>query len=325
MNAHFSISHENKHMTYTQKISFYTLFSLLIHLCVFLILSEISSKVVVTSYSSMTKPIKIEFVKREQKERIKKLVEVIEHSDESPSNTENIAEFNSISSAPVKKEGDLSGPSLLEESKVETLGSEKKETQVANIIPQPEKQSITKYEPTILKKKEPSRPDVLPVEKEKTTIQKQEIDLEEEKVLAKDEKTEKVLESPQYLGDTFQKPQGKLYNQVKKEGVLGFEALQDQLAPYLKEIQKKVEKYWLHYLLTRYSGTKSTEVIIDCEINSKGKIVRIDIIGKPDDALFAGICKQALQKSEPFSPFPFQVPDIYQNKNLQIRWTFRFL
>ncbi len=318
------ITQNKRQMTYTKKMAFFVLLSVIAHLCILSIFTKIPSYKGITLHIPEVKTINIEFVKQEQQKSVKKLVEVVEPPDEIPTKTENIGEFNSISSGPVKKEGDTPGPPLIENEKIETLGSENQKIQVANVIPTPEKQSKIKPEDVIRKKKESSNIDVIQKEQSKTIPQKQEEPPKEGKTLINKESLEKIVE-PEYSANTFNKPQGKIYNQVKKEGLLGFEALQDQLAPYLKEIQRRVEKYWIHYLLTRYSGTKPTEVLIDCEISPDGKIVKIDIIGNPEDPLFASICKQSLQKSAPFSPFPFKVPDIYQNKNLQIRWTFSFM
>ncbi|HOV34212.1 MAG TPA: TonB C-terminal domain-containing protein [Candidatus Hydrogenedens sp.] len=308
-------------------MSIYIFISLVIHLILLTILMRVPVLAKSPSFIVSPKPIRVEFVKQEQQKTVKKLVEVTTPSDEAPTNTENIAEFNSLASGPEKKDGDQPGPSFTEESNFETLGSPPQQTQLANVIPQP------KYLPAKEPKEKTSKKEEVPKllnneesGEEKAMSKKEEV----ASVMLKNEspkenEDEQQPTQPEYLMGSIQKPQGKLYNQVKKEGILGFEAIQDQLAPYLREIQKKVEQHWIHYLLTRYSGTKPTEVVIDCEINSEGQIVKIEIVNNPDDPLYAGICKQALQKSAPFSPFPFQAPDIYKNKNLQIRWTFNFM
>ncbi len=315
------IGSNTHHQNYFKKMSVYLFFSIVFHLCFLFIMTKIQLNSGVSPYLPQTRPIRIDFVKPE--ETRKKLVEVAEPTEEKPESTENIAEFNAVASGPEKMKGDIPGPPLPEESNIEKVGSENKQMQVANVNPPTKKEPIKKQKTTPEKRESPvlDKPES---EKTKSELAKQELERkEQEMMIAKEEP--KDISQPDYLSNALQKHQGKIYNQVKREGILGFEALQDQLAPYLREIQRKVEKYWLHYLLTRYSGTKPTEVVIDCEINSEGKIVRIDIIGKPDDPLFAGICKQALQVSAPFSPFPFKVPDIYRNKNLQIRWTFSFM
>ena len=312
---------------YKKRMCICIFISLIIHLILLTILTRVSVIVKAPSFTVSSQPIKIEFVKQEQQKTFKKLVEVTTPSDEVPTNTENIAEFNSVSSGPEKKEGDQPGPPLMEESKFETLGSHPQQTLLANVTPQ------SKSPQAINTNNKPSKKEEVPEVLSNINKKEEKVMLKKEEVasvivgneLPKENKNEQQIAQPEHLIGSIQKPQGKLYNQVKKEGLLGFEAIQDQLAPYLREIQRKVEQHWIHYLLTRYSGTKPTEVVIDCEINSEGQIVKIEVVNEPNDLLYVGICKQALQKSSPFLPFPFQVPDIYQNKNLQIRWTFNFM
>jgi hypothetical protein len=40
---------------------------------------------------------------------------------------------------------------------------------------------------------------------------------------------------------------------------------------------------------------------------------------------YAPLCREAIEKAAPFSAFPFKVPEIYRDENLEIRWTFSFL
>jgi hypothetical protein len=118
---------------------------------------------------------------------------------------------------------------------------------------------------------------------------------------------------------------GRLLNEVKREGFTNFEAIQDEIAPYLREIRNRVEKRWIEGLVTRYSGTQPTKAVIDCQISPDGRLVSAEIVGVPEDPLYAALCQRALQRAAPFGPFPFQVPDVYRNQNLEIRWTFSFL
>ncbi len=118
---------------------------------------------------------------------------------------------------------------------------------------------------------------------------------------------------------------GRLYDKVNTLGFPGFEASKDQVAPYLHEVRRRVEKRWNAMLLTRYSGTSPTEVVIDCAIAPDGTLARVEIVGEPKDRVYAALCKDAVEKAGPFKPFPFTVPDMYRNRNLEIRWTFSFL
>lgn len=118
---------------------------------------------------------------------------------------------------------------------------------------------------------------------------------------------------------------GRNYRGVEKLGVQGFEALQDQIAPYLKNVEDAVERRWREALLTKYKGSKAVQVQIDCEIGADGRIVSLKVNGTPDDRVYAALCKEAIEKAGPFGPFPFAVPEVYRNRNLEIRWSFNFL
>jgi len=118
---------------------------------------------------------------------------------------------------------------------------------------------------------------------------------------------------------------GRLHDLVKKEGLTSYEALQDQIAPYLQEVRRHVERQWNAALLTRYSGTSPREVVIDCAIRPDGELAYVRIVGPQSDRIYAALCKDAIEKAAPFRPFPFRVPEMYRSRNLEIRWTFSFL
>ncbi len=112
---------------------------------------------------------------------------------------------------------------------------------------------------------------------------------------------------------------------IDRVGQTNFSAIEDKMAPYLKAIRKRVEQRWLGALLTRYSGTSPTEAEVYCEIAPDGRLVTAMINGKPVDLVFAAICRRSIEEAGPFGPFTFEVPDIYRDKNLEIRWSFQFL
>jgi len=118
---------------------------------------------------------------------------------------------------------------------------------------------------------------------------------------------------------------GRLHDLVKKEGLTSYEALQDQIAPYLQEVRRHVERQWNAALLTRYSGTSPREVVIDCAIRPDGELAYVRIVGPQSDRIYAALCKDAIEKAAPFRRFPFRVPEMYRSRNLEIRWTFSFL
>ena len=112
---------------------------------------------------------------------------------------------------------------------------------------------------------------------------------------------------------------------VSKQGQTNFDAIQSEIAPYLKHVRERVEQQWNQMLYTRYSGTSPVKAVIDCAINAEGELVSVNVVGTDNDKLYSALCRDAVQRAGPFGPFPFEVPDIYRGKNLEIRWTFSFL
>lgn len=118
---------------------------------------------------------------------------------------------------------------------------------------------------------------------------------------------------------------GRVQGGVKRTGLLSFEAMESEIAPYLKEIRQRVERNWRTALHVRYSGTSRTRAVVDCAIGPDGHIIAVQIVEAGDSATFAPLCKQAIENAGPFGPFPFKVPEVYRSQNLEIRWTFSFL
>jgi hypothetical protein len=110
-----------------------------------------------------------------------------------------------------------------------------------------------------------------------------------------------------------------------KQGITNFQAIQSEIAPYLKHVRAQVEREWNEMLYTRYSGTSPVKAVIDCAISPSGELISVSAVGTPNDRLYSALCRDAVQRAGPFGPFPFAVPDIYRDKNLEIRWTFSFL
>ena len=112
---------------------------------------------------------------------------------------------------------------------------------------------------------------------------------------------------------------------VDRIGQTNFEAIEDEMGPYLLRIRRMVQQSWLSVLLTKYSGTSPTEAEIYCAIAPDGKVISVSIVGAPQDRLFAYLCKYAIEQAGPFGAFTFEVPEMYRNKNLEIHWSFEFL
>ena len=132
-------------------------------------------------------------------------------------------------------------------------------------------------------------------------------------------------EAPPMPEHTLGKTQTEAPGGVASQGFLSFEAKQSEFAPYLREVRDRVEKRWKALMHVRYSGVSTAQAVVDCAISPDGKLDRVAIIDAGSSATFAGLCKQAIEQAGPFGAFPFQVPAVYQSRNIEIRWTFSFL
>ncbi|HQE82623.1 MAG TPA: TonB C-terminal domain-containing protein [Candidatus Hydrogenedentes bacterium] len=124
-----------------------------------------------------------------------------------------------------------------------------------------------------------------------------------------------------HVGISKSRPDGA----AEGKGFVGFEAMEHELGPYLKEVRDRVERNWRAALEMRFSGVARTKAVLECAINSQGKLVYVKIVESGDSPTFAMLCKQSIEKAAPFPRFPFDVPAIYRTQNLEIRWTFSYL
>lgn len=112
---------------------------------------------------------------------------------------------------------------------------------------------------------------------------------------------------------------------AKSKGFLSFEAKRHEFAPYLRQVRERVEARWRDALLSRYSGAGPAKAVIDCSISPDGHLVELTVVDPGDSLTYAPVCMAAIRESAPFPPFPFEVPAVYRNKNLEIRWTFSLM
>ncbi len=172
--------------------------------------------------------------------------------------------------------------------------------------PEPDKPTPPKQAVQAIKEPSPPKPEAAPEQTEPERIQ-----------MAKAEPSD----APAEEGQT----RGRVDGGVKGEGFLSFEAMESDFAPYLREVRNRVERRWKALIQLRYSGSSTTKAVVDCAIDSSGRLVHVHVVEAGDSASYAGLCKEAIEEAGPFPPFPFKVPEVYRDKNLEIRWTFSFL
>lgn len=119
--------------------------------------------------------------------------------------------------------------------------------------------------------------------------------------------------------------QSKVEGGVKSKGFLSFEAMESDFAPYLRTIRDRVERRWKALITMRYTGASATKAVLDCAITPEGTLHAVTVVEPGGSATFAGLCKQAIEQAAPFGPYPFSIPEVYRNQNIEIRWTFTYL
>lgn len=108
-------------------------------------------------------------------------------------------------------------------------------------------------------------------------------------------------------------------------GFTSFEAKQHELGAYMLEVRTHVEREWRTALATRYPGVGPARALLDCSIRPDGTLEYVRIADGGNSPGFATLCKAAVERaSRQFPPFPFEVPEIYRSKNLEVRWLFQY-
>ena len=108
--------------------------------------------------------------------------------------------------------------------------------------------------------------------------------------------------APRPPAERPKRSRGSLDSEVKNLGFTNFEAIQDEIAPYLLEIRKYVERRWIEMLLTRYSGTKPALAVIDCAIRPDGVIESTATVGNAEDPGLRGPVPPGHRARRPLPP-----------------------
>lgn len=251
----------------------------------------------------------------------KQFVDTLTPSNESPDpSTDLISDKNSKAADMSDGEGTRPAPHFDTPSDYDDLGGTSS-TLVQPVAPRtlPQEQSPQKPSEKETPKPNPPKEDkpaplkaVEPVEPEETAPPEERFDMA---------KAEVPPELPTHEGQ----PKGRVDGGVKSDGFMSFEAMQDDFAPYFKEVRNRVEKRWRRALHMKYSGASKTKAVVDCAIRPDGTLAYVTIVEGGSSATYAMVCKEAIEGAGPFPPFPFSVPEIYRTKNLEIRWTFSFM
>lgn len=280
-------------------------------------------------------PLVVNLQPREAQER-KRLIEPAVPSTELPDDTDLIAESNAQAQDTQDSQGDELTPDLPEIAEFDRLGGQPSPSpELIPVAPQPPAaDETTDDEPADDKVTVEPEPELAPIDLAKRESTREPAEDAEQEQADVPKETTPALPQPFDMaradsipipGPDDGAPRARKPGGVEAEGFANFEAKQHEMAPYLKTIREKVEREWRAALQMRYTGTTPTKAVIQCDINSKGEIVNVEIVEPGSSVSYGPLCKDAIQRAGPFGPFPFDVPAIYQNQNLEIRWTFSFM
>lgn len=111
------------------------------------------------------------------------------------------------------------------------------------------------------------------------------------------------------------------------EGPLTFETQVHKIGPYFKQIKKKIENYWLRYLIFRYQNTapQESEVVVSFKILPSGEVTEVKILEYSGDELFRDFCVASITNTAPFPPLPEKLEEeLKKEGGLNIVFTFRY-
>lgn len=263
----------------------------------------------------------------EDERMIRQVVASITPADAPPEDARLIARENTMAADQQLRDGEQPGPAAEVEARVETLARTAAEPQPVAPPPAPPPEqdaaSLPEPRPTTEATPTPARPEtpqvaaIPPAPEVEQSVRPPQV---ERMQMAQ---AKPVAETPRQ--DAPSKSRGALNNRVINKGFASYEAIQDEAAAYLEQVKARVEKEWREALLLRYSGVLPRSVNVDCEIAADGRLVSVTYAETPEDRLFGSICLDAIRRAGPFPPFNFEVPEIYRNQNLEIRWHFNFL
>lgn len=131
------------------------------------------------------------------------------------------------------------------------------------------------------------------------------------------EKSEDFVSLPEVTEDIFS---------TKYKGELIFETSYHKMGPYFKELKKKIQVYWLSYLLFKYPNTapEDSETTVAFKILPSGEVDSIEVVEYSGDEIFRDFCVATINNTAPYSPLPEEVVEEMEKEALEVVFTFRF-
>ena len=205
-------------------------------------------------------------------------------------------------------------------------------------VEQPEESTEPIEEPTPEPEPEPE-PETLPEDMDgELAIAREEVETQEEEESAAEEvqpaepqpeeRFEVAQATPPPVPETFVQDvrtgRTRENGGTDRNGDLNFEARQHVLGEYMLGVRRKVERSWRSAVRIKYANVRHAETRVKLSIRPDGTIASVEIVDQGTSFSFAALSREAVQQAGPFEPLPFDVPEIYRSRNLEITWRFTY-
>ncbi len=312
-------------MNYSRRLTLAAILSIMLH-AILLVTGRFSTDQDIIAKTGQPDPIVLNLQPPAPSEK-KQLVETHTATDLPVEQTDLISDRNAKAQDLSEVEGRRPAPHVDQPAEFDDPGAPPPSPQVTAMPPPPplprDKEEKPEAEPKPARTVAP--PESISDAGTRKSEEEQQQDEQEEEPIMMAQALPPQPPQPPTESEHAKRPRGRIEGGIKRKGIMGFEAMEDEIAPYLLEIRRRVERQWRSALGIRYSGTSPTKAVVDCAISPAGEILHATIVESGSSALFSLICRESIEKAGPFGAFPFEVPDLYRSENLEIAWTFRFL
>jgi len=113
---------------------------------------------------------------------------------------------------------------------------------------------------------------------------------------------------------------------ASQKGPIAFEARYHKFGPYFKQVKRKIERYWLRYLVFRYPNNEpvKNEAVLSFKILPSGKVAYLDVVSYSGDTVFRDFCVSTISNTAPYPPIPKGIKEAEENGGIDIVFTFKY-
>ena len=204
--------------------------------------------------------------------------------------------------------------------------------------PQPQPEQVPETEPVEEKREIPEQRAEATKPTDATVVEKLDREMTEAREETTPEEPKEDVQTPERfeVAQATPPPTPQIFEQDIREGrtrgdggtdesgVLNFEAREHELGEYMLHVRRKVERQWRTAIRLKYASVRHAEARVKLSIRPDGTIAAVEILDDGNALPFAALSREAVWDAGPFDPLPFDVPEFYRSRNLDITWRFSY-